>query len=139
MTRDFARRWVQLAAAVSVAVGLTAAAASVPALQGPWLMLFDLLTWPMDGEPEGFDRTGRALNAVLGGVLIGWSVLMWLLCAGSVRAGDRPVAGYMVSALLIWFCIDGAGSRAAGVPGNVVLNCLFLLMFLPPLLRLRHG
>ena len=49
-----------------VLLGLVAAAASHPAGQGPWLLLFDLLAWPLDGRPASFTAETFAVNAVLG-------------------------------------------------------------------------
>jgi hypothetical protein len=44
----------------------------------------------------------------------------------------------MTIALLAWFAVDSLGSWAAGLPGNIVLNVAFLLMFLPPLVSLSR-
>jgi len=63
---------LQVACAIAVATGLVSAAGSFPATDGLWLFLFDLLKWPIDGNPSQFDLTTRAVNAVLGGVMVGF-------------------------------------------------------------------
>ena len=69
MTKAFAIQWFKFACVLTVAVGFIAAAASYPQPKTLWLLLFDLLKWPLDGDPAGFAPTGYALNAVLGGVM----------------------------------------------------------------------
>ncbi|MEM6930240.1 MAG: hypothetical protein AAF602_25090, partial [Myxococcota bacterium] len=48
----------------------------------------------------------------------------------------RGVARAMLGGLVTWYVVDSAGSLVAGIPGNVVLNTVFLGLFLVPLLSL---
>lgn len=140
MSRDSALIWLQVACGLTILTGLVAALASHPAGSGSWLLLFDLLAWPVDGQPAAFAPETFATNAVLGGVMIGWGVLMLQLVRGPLAGRDLPAAGATARMITIglgaWFVIDTSGSFAAGLPGNAVLNAGFLLLFLPPLLRL---
>ncbi|MCB1315251.1 MAG: hypothetical protein KDK27_04810 [Leptospiraceae bacterium] len=129
--------WLQSACVITILVGLMAAAASHPLGEAPWLLLFDLLAWPLDGHPAAFPFTARAINAVLGGVMVGWACMMLLLVSGPLQKGDASIRRMMLIGLIAWFVVDSAGSFAAGIPGNVVLNVIFLLLFLPPLLAYR--
>lgn len=131
-------RWLGGASLVTVAVGLVAAAASTPATAGPWRALFDVLTWPVDGEPSRFSREAAAVNAVVGGVMVGWGSLMYFVTAGPFRRGDTTLATPMLIAVRGWFVVDSTGSLLADIPGNVILNVGFLCLFVPPLLTLRH-
>lgn len=79
MDKKISAIWLQVACAIAVVTGLVSAAASFPATGGLWLFLFDLLKWPIDGNPSQFDLATRAVNAVLGGVMVGWGTLMFLL------------------------------------------------------------
>lgn len=128
--------WLQWACGIAFAVGLMAAAGSSSATAGPWLWLFDLLAWPLDGSPAGFDPVTHAVNAVLGGVMVGWASLMYAVVARMSAAGDYTLSLPMLASVLVWFAIDSSGSVAAGLPGNVVLNTGFLLVFVPPLVVL---
>ena len=74
MDKKISAIWLQVACAITVATGLVSAAASIPATDGLWLFLFDFLKWPLDGNPSQFDLTTRAVNAVLGGVMVGCGV-----------------------------------------------------------------
>jgi hypothetical protein len=102
------------------------------------LFLFDVLKWPPDADPASFNPDARAVNAVLGGVLVGWGLLMFFLSDERLMADSPAVPRLMTIALLAWFAVDSLGSWAAGLPGNIVLNVAFLLMFLPPLVSLSR-
>ncbi|MEI6834965.1 MAG: hypothetical protein WCL28_13340, partial [bacterium] len=58
--------WLKAASFITIITGLAASCASHPAGEGLWLLLFDILNWPLDGIPGGFDAVSRPLNAVLG-------------------------------------------------------------------------
>lgn len=130
--------WLKAASALTIIVGLAASCASHPAGEGLWLLLFDILHWPLDGLPGGFDAVSRPLNAVIGGVMTGWGVMMYGLLHPKIFCDGIRVV--LLRGLLVWFTIDSIGSLAAGIPGNVILNLTFLGLFLPPLIlmRIRH-
>ncbi len=127
--------WLKTASVVTIIIGLAASFASHPSGEGLWLLLFDILNWPLDGIPAGFDVVSRPLNAVLGGVMIGWGVTMYGLLNPKIFSDGIRIV--LLRGLLAWFVTDSIGSLAAEIPGNVVLNIAFLVMFLPPLLLLR--
>lgn len=136
MSEALSIRWLKIACILTVLIGLTSWAASTEALGEPWRFLFDLLRWPLDGEPSGFDQDTKAVNAVLGGVLVGWGALMFLLVSSVGQAELRGVARSMLVAVIAWFLVDSSGSLLAGIPGNVVLNVVFLAVLVPPLATL---
>jgi hypothetical protein len=136
MSHRIACVWLQLAALVTILTGLISAAASHPSTAGLWLWLFDLLQWPLDGNPAQFSPEAYAVNGVLGGVMVGWGVLMLLLARGPIRSGQSESAKFLLIGIIAWFIVDSSASFAANIPGNVVLNVLFLVMFAPPLVRL---
>jgi hypothetical protein len=139
MSHRTAVLWLQAASLVTIFTGLVSALASHPATAGLWLWLFDALQWPLDGNPAALGPEAYALNGVLGGVMVGWGVLMWLLARGPIQAGQTALARFMLIGIIAWFLVDSSASFAANIPGNVVLNVGFLLMFLPPLIRLQRG
>jgi hypothetical protein len=42
-------------------------------------------------------------------------------------------------AIVAWFVVDCTGSLLANLPGNVLLNIVFLGLFMPPLLVLQRA
>jgi len=66
-------------------------------------------------------------------------VLMYLLATPQSFAAIPALPRLMQYALYAWFVVDCSGSLAAGLPGNLVLNVLFLAMFVPPLRALERS
>jgi hypothetical protein len=129
--------WLRAASVITVLTGLLASFASHPASDRLWLLLFDTLSWPLNGDPNAFDKVSRPLNAVLGGVMIGWGILMHGLLQSKIFC--ETIRKVMLRSLLLWFIADSIGSFFAEIPGNVLLNIAFLGMFLPPLLLLKQS
>lgn len=124
----------------TIGTGVVAALASHPATAEPWRLLFDALRWPLDGDPADFPTTARQSNAVLGGVLVGWGATLLTLTFGPLQRDVQGVSRAMLWGLVTWFVVDSAGSLAAELPGNLVLNVTFLGLFLAPILTLiRSG
>jgi hypothetical protein len=130
--------WLKIACIITVVIGVICAAASHPATDFAWLSLFDLLKWPVDGNPDAFNADTRAVNAVLGGTMVGWGLLMYFLSTKQLLMTVPGLAKMMLIALIAWFVVDSTGSFLADIPGNVVLNVSFLVLFVPPLLALRR-
>jgi hypothetical protein len=124
---------------ITIIVGLVGSAASTEAASGPWRLLFDLLKWPVDGEPAAFQAETFAVNAILGSVMVGWATLMYLVVAGPIARGNRELVRFLLVSLGVWFVVDSSGSLLAGLPGNIILNVGFLGLFLPPLLHLLRA
>lgn len=130
---------LKIACLATISTGLVSAAASHPAADAPWALLFDLLQWPIDGAQGTFSSEARVLSAVCGGVLAGWGAMMYWLAAGPM-ATDYPGARRAFGAsILVWFVIDSTASLLAGWSGNVVLNVTFLVALLGPLAALSRG
>jgi hypothetical protein len=130
--------WLRVACGITIITGLICAMASYPATAGVWLWLFDLLKWPLDGNPAAFSDDTRAVNAVLGGTMVGWGVLMYLLVTPQRIHALPEVPRLLLIGLVAWFVVDCIGSILAGLPGNIVLNFGFLGLFVPPLLVLQR-
>jgi hypothetical protein len=121
------------AAAVTVGFGLLTAAAAVPALQGPIVLLADLVIWPLDGAQAGGDRVARLMFAICGGVLAAWGVFLWMLADQVMPEMPEVARRIVLTAALTWFGVDSGASVLAGAPLNVIANLPFLMMYLVPL------
>lgn len=97
-------------------------------------VFIDLAHQPVDGGQKVADDAGRLLNAILGGVLIGFGVMIWLV-AERVYRGDETLGRTLILIPLLSWCVtDGLGSILAGAWFNAVLNLAILAAFLAPLL-----
>ena len=139
MTQAQSLLWLKISCLITIVTGIACAMASHPATDIVWRTLFDLLKWPFDGDPAAFTADTRAVNAVLGGTMVGWGVLMYLLATPAHIAALPMLPRVVKYALYAWFVVDCVGSLAAGLPGNVVLNVLFLALFVPPLRALERS
>lgn len=139
LSRQTASRWLRFSAGVTVVTGLLCAGGTHPYTDDLWLMLFDVLQWPFDGTPAVFNSDARAINAVLGGTMVGWGMLMYLLAVEHRLQCIPELPQLLLYALSGWFVVDSFGSLIAGLPGNIILNCVFLVLFVPPLMALRQS
>jgi hypothetical protein len=138
MSMHISIAWLRIACVVTVFTGVICALASHPATAGAWLFLFDVLRWPLDGDPAFFAADTRAVNAVLGGTMVGWGVLMFLLASRDHMKNNPALPRMMLVALGAWFVVDSVGSFMAELPGNVVLNVAFMGLFVPPLVAIQR-
>ncbi|MEO1069905.1 MAG: hypothetical protein AAFW95_12425 [Cyanobacteria bacterium J06638_6] len=139
MSREFLVSWLKLGCLVTGITGLVSFAASMEGLSGPWLWLFDLVKWPLDGDPAGFSKETMSVNAILGGVMVGWATLMYFVAAGPIAQGNLQLTRQMLISIVAWFCVDSTGSYLSQLPGNIVLNGIFLVMLSIPLLGLSKA
>lgn len=125
--------WLRLACILTIATGLVAALGTHPATEGLWRGLLDLLNWPLDGHPASLDPTTRQVDAVLGGVMVGWGATLLGLTFGPLQQAPRETSQLMLVGLVAWFVVDSIGSVAADFATNLLLNVTFFGMFLVPL------
>lgn len=127
-----ALKWLKLACWSNITLALTSSLATFPATQAPFVLLFDVLRWPIDGSPSTFDDNARAVSAVLGGVMVGWMAMFLYLIHS--QPNQTTFKALSVS-ILTWFIIDSGFSYYI-LPGTVILNLLGLALFMPPLMHL---
>jgi hypothetical protein len=124
---------LQAACLITTATGVLIALAALPVLALPMTWLADIVLWPMDGGNSLAANETRLLAAIGGGVMAGWGLMMRAIVNRLFDAEPLLVRHLMLSGLVPWFVIDSAASTLAGAPLNVVLNMVFLALFLMPL------
>jgi hypothetical protein len=128
---------LKFASAVVIGFGLLTALAAWPALNLPTLWLIDLMFLPFDGQQNISGPEPRILSAILGGVLVGFGVLQWLLVT-KLFAREPALTRHMILiSMWSWFAVDCTASIVAGAPFNAAMNVPFLLLFVVPLWRGR--
>ncbi|MHA7870970.1 MAG: excinuclease ABC subunit A [Hyphococcus sp.] len=131
-----ARVVILKAAAFALLIGPGLIMVSAPAtpLLG-WVEAFlDLAHQPLDGGERIDDSAGRLLNAILGGVLVGFGAMIWLTAERVYRNNPDLGRPLILAPMSCWFVADSAGSILAGAWFNAVLNAAFFALFLAPLL-----
>ncbi len=127
--------WKNLGAWLLISTGAVLAFAAWSGTSGPTVLLTDLVFWPVDGA-QNLTPESRILGTVLGGVMVGWGVMVLLLIAKVYPVDPGLVRSVILPSIWVWFVVDSAGSLIAGAPSNVVLNLGFLLAFVLPWRRL---
>jgi membrane protein len=96
-----------------------------------WLVYADLNR--LAAFPPEAVRYATFLHAVLGAVMFGWAVLLFLIVRGPLAAGSRRSWRAVMASLVAWFVPGTLFSIASGVWQNVVLNLLFMAAYAAPL------
>jgi|GEM_PF-959212 len=134
MLPSSAAAMLRIVSIVSFVFALVFASGAFPGFDVASQTLHDFLDFPLDGKIGPYTEEARWFSAIGGGVFAAMTVMFYLIVVPGVARGDREVIRGAVTALIVWFVIDSAGSIAAGVPANAVANVSFLALFLWPLL-----
>jgi len=125
--------WLKVASDIVILFGLLTALAALSSTAAPTSFLADMIFWPVDGSQAIDTDVAHLLAAILGGVMTGWGVLLYLLTT-HLYPRDPKLAKMLISASLgTWFVVDGLGSIAAGASLNALFNLGFLALFFIPL------
>jgi hypothetical protein len=135
MDQDTTLRWLKFGSALTILFGILVAAAATPFGAEPARLLADLIFFPIDGAQSLAAPEARLISAIGGGVMAGWGVLLWMISTKLFPTDNALAAKLIISSIVTWFVIDGAGSIVAGAPLNAVFNVSFLLIFCIPLWR----
>ncbi|MEP1200428.1 hypothetical protein [Tateyamaria sp.] len=135
MTQDFHKFWLKITAVIIASFAPVMFLGSMEAMAWPMQFTLDLLGLPLDGLPEYGDPASRFIAAILGGILLGWGVTIWLLQAWVYDAAPEGARRSVVTALVCWFVLDSAGSALSGHPSNVLFNIGILVLGVGPMWR----
>ena len=106
--------------------------------KGPFMpavnAFLDFAHQPYDGQTAVSGQAGFLLNAILGGILIGFGTMIWMVAEHVFRGSPGLGRKIILTALLAWFFTDSLGSVLAGAWFNAVINLAILVLFLIPLM-----
>lgn len=135
MTHAFYKLWMKISAVVILGGAPLLSLGAIPEFSEPARWAVDLLSWPLDGSATFSGGDTRLLSAILGGVLMGWGVLIWALSVWVYDSAPEGVRKCVLTSLICWFVLDSAGSIASGNASNALFNLLFFLVAVGPLWR----
>ncbi len=131
----FWNSWITATCTILGVLGVALAAGGLEATDGPARLYFTLIASP--GTLE-FDPYLRISLAVLGAVCVGWSLtLLAAVKAADALTGDTAASVWrlITVSLITWFVIDSSLSVAIGFVGNAMVNTIFFVALLVPILR----
>jgi len=133
---DRATGELKAAAVVTIGFGLLFAVGAHDATDAPVRFLSDVVFWRLGDGVVELTRVNHLADAILGGVMAGWGVMIWMLANRLLPVAPVEVKRMVTTSALVWFAVDTGGSIASGGWFNGVLNLGFLAMFLAPLRRI---
>jgi len=119
-----------LAFLLLIGPGLLMVTAPVTGLGGLTEMFLDLAHQPYEGAQPITGKSAHLLNAILGGILVGFGVMIWVVAEHVLRKDFVLGRRLILIPLLCWFITDSLGSVFAGAWFNVVINAAILGLFL---------
>jgi len=131
-----AEHGLKLASVVTAGFGALFALASHDATDAPVRWLSDILFWRLGDGVDQLTNTNHLADAIAGGVMFGWAVMMWLLADRLLAKAPSETKSIVLISLAGWFVLDSGGSIASGAWLNVISNVAFLAMFLLPLRKI---
>lgn len=141
MTPTSAANLLRLAGWGFILFGIIFVTIAFPAFDGLAHIIADLFDWTGPPHEETLSRDARWFGAIFSGLSVGFGaaftfIIAPLLTLPSLQARKIGKHGGLISAFG-WYVVDSAGSFAAGVPSNVVLNTIFLIALTLPLFLLK--
>jgi len=125
----FWQAWFQFWLISMVVFALAVAGGALPATEAPFRLGLMLVN---GGVPVELDPALRFVTGILGGVFLGWIVMMALALrqAATLGAAGRPLWQAATVGMLTWYILDSTLSVLTGFALNVVPNSLALVTFL---------
>jgi len=114
--------------------GVVLAGGDPPATDAPARLVLAMLQGP---SPALFDAPLRFSLGVMGGVSIGWAVMLHFVVQQAIAQGPagRPLWNAITAGMISWFVIDSALSCATGFGLNVIPNIALTAMYAVGLMR----
>ena len=114
-------------------LGLVFAGSAFPITDAPVRLFYDVIYWPLDGQ-SGWNDSLRLTAAILGAVMMGWSMTMLTVVQIGFTQTEIHVWRPLTGAILLWWIVDSTISIALNTPINAVSNTGFLALYLVPVL-----
>lgn len=92
-------------------------------------MFLDLAHQPYEGAQPITGKSAHLLNAILGGILVGFGTMIWVVAEHVLRKDFALGRKLILIPLICWFITDSLGSIFTGAWFNAVLNSLIFGAF----------
>ncbi len=125
----FWKAWFRLWLISMILFALLVAGGALPATDAPLRLGLSLVSM---GPAAELTPAARFTTGVLGGVFLGWMVMLWLVVRQAIAIGrdGRPLWVAATAAILVWYALDSTLSVLTGFGLNLVPNSLALGLFL---------
>lgn len=135
MTLVKATLWLKFASWTLISFGVLGAISAQPSLNFLSRPFIQMALWPFNQPSDMLSTETRLIWAILGGISIGWGVMVLQLTTKLLHKETEAIRSIMLTSTIAWFITDGAASILSGAGFNAVLNIGFLALFLIPIWR----
>ncbi|MFX1534474.1 MAG: hypothetical protein ACFFDI_09665 [Promethearchaeota archaeon] len=88
---------------------------------------------------SGHVKFYNLLSGIIGGTMIGWGIILMFLGYRLMKQPEDWIWTAITISLILWYAFDTLTSILAGSSLNVILNSIFLIIALPPLIANRNN
>ncbi|QTN35419.1 excinuclease ABC subunit A [Cognatishimia activa] len=135
MTHDKSIKSLKITIIASAGFALFMFASLFTPLREVMSFFLDLVHMPLDGAQNLSRDTEEVLTAISAGIFFGFCVLLWQVTT-EVYVKDPLLGRRMIlSSVIAWYVIDTTGSLIVGAWMNGILNTVFLIALISPVLR----
>ncbi len=133
MTKKNHKLWLKVTAIAVIGYALLFFLGTIKILEEPIRFVLDFSSFPIDNQQNYDAPTTVFLSALLGGILFGWGMMIWLLSEKLYDKAPEEVRRVVLISILCWFVIDNLGSVLSGNLNNAFTNIILLLLLVGPL------
>ena len=139
MTHDKSIKSLKITIIASAGFALFMFASLFTPLREVMSFFLDLVHMPLDGAQNLSRDTEEVLTAISAGIFFGFCVLLWQVTT-EVYVKDPLLGRRMIlSSVIAWYVIDTTGSLIVGAWMNGILNTVFLIALISPVLQRQEN
>ena len=139
MTHDKSIKSLKITIIASAGFALFMFASLFTPLREVMSFFLDLVHMPLDGAQSLSRDTEEVLTAISAGIFFGFCVLLWQVTT-EVYVKDPLLGRRMIlSSVIAWYVIDTTGSLIVGAWMNGILNTVFLIALISPVLQRQEN
>ena len=129
---------LKLTLLASAAFSLFMFASLFTGLRDVMSLFLDLVHMPLDGAQSLSRDTEEVLTAIAAGLFFGFCVALWQITTLLYPLNPALARRIILTSLVAWYVVDTSGSYIVGAWMNCILNTVFFLALIAPVLR-PHG
>lgn len=133
MTHKVHKLWLKVTSVAIFAYAFLFSIGAIKMLEEPIRFVLDISNFPLDNVQNYNAPTTVFLSAIIGGVLAGWGIMIWLMSVWFYDKSPEQVRRIILIGILTWFFVDSIACIASGNFNNAITNVLLLFMLVGPL------
>lgn len=135
---DFWKKWLLVAAWISIIFGASMALLGRTVVFDFMNTQIDPVFWKAGGPDPATLRNSAYMFGAMGSIMVGWGITNVFLVRNAFRNREAWAWRSLLVSLIFWYVLATGLSAYYAVVFDVVLNTVFFLMFLIPLLMTRR-